>query len=122
MEGRGVWGVGLVGVRAGEGGPGGGGGPGEAPKGGAPNGWEGPNFAFFPSPRATMFFIFPPLLGVFSWNFAGVLKALGPPRMCVFGFLVLSCETLSREAEHTDRNVPPNISGKRLLRNSLRGI
>ena len=49
----------------------------------------GPKFPAFPSPAAK-FRSFLPSLGVFSWNFGGVLKRRGP-EMCTFGVLGLSC-------------------------------
>ena len=48
------------------------------PKGGGPEGWEGPKFRAFFSLSRRKIRSFLPSLGVFSWIFGGVFEALGP--------------------------------------------
>ena len=63
-------------------------------KGGAPKGWGpeggGPKISRFFFPFPPPFRCFCVSLGVFSWNFGGVLKRRCP-EMCTFGVLWLSC-------------------------------
>ena len=54
---------------------------------------------FFPSPATISFFFVS--LGVFSWNFGGVLKRRDP-QMCTFGVLGLLCEAGGPEAVSHD--------------------
>ena len=59
------------------------------PEGGAPKG-GGPKISRFFFPFPPPFRCFCVSLGVFSWNFGGVLKRRCP-EMCTFGVLGLSC-------------------------------
>ena len=61
-------------------------------EGWGPEGWEpeGPKISRFFSLSRHEIHSFLPSLGVFSWNFGGVLKRRDP-QMCTFGVLGLSC-------------------------------
>ena len=77
-----------------------------------------------PPTISLFFFLFPPpfhcfcvSLGVFSWNFGGVLKRRCP-EMCTFGVLGLSCETPAAPPDpsgpHFSRFGPPTLLGPTL--------